>query len=59
MTSSARARIDLRDRQAERLGGLQVGHQLERRRLLYRQIGGLGALEDFADIDACLAIAVS
>src|SRR5499426_197747 len=34
------------DREAERLGGLGVDHQLERRRLLHGQVGGLGALQD-------------
>ena len=33
--------------EAERLGGLEVDHQLEFGRLLDRQIGGLGAVEDF------------
>src|SRR5882672_5674736 len=36
-----------RDGEAERLGGLEIDHQLEGRRLLDREIGGLGALEDF------------
>src|SRR5438093_93421 len=40
-----------RDRQAERLGGLQVDHQLELRGLLDREIAGLGALEDLVHID--------
>src|SRR5262249_57737378 len=40
-----------RDGQPERLGGLEVDDQLERGRLLDWQIGGLGALEDFVDID--------
>src|SRR5713226_87502 len=39
-----------RDRQAERLGGLEVDHQLELRGLLDREVGGLGALEDFVDV---------
>jgi hypothetical protein len=34
-----------RDSQAERLGGAEIDDQLERRRLLDRQIGRLGALE--------------
>jgi len=33
-----------------RLGGLQVQNQLELGRLLDRQVGGLGALEDTIDI---------
>jgi hypothetical protein len=36
--------------QTERLRGLQVDHQLENRRLLDRQIGGLGAARDQVDI---------
>ena len=39
-----------RDRQAERLGGLEVDHQLELRRLLDGQVAGLGALEDLVDV---------
>jgi len=35
-----------RDRQAERLGGIEIDHQLEGRRLLDRQIGRLRALQD-------------
>jgi DnaB-like helicase N terminal domain len=42
------------DRQTECLGGLQVDHQLEGRRLLDRQIGRLGAGENPADIDSNL-----
>ena len=56
MTSSARARIDWRDREAERLGGLEIDDQLEFGRLLDRQIGGLGALEDLPGVNADLAI---
>src|SRR4029077_2404716 len=41
-----------RDRQAEGLGGLEVDDQLEGRRLLDRQIGGLGALEDLSRVMA-------
>src|SRR5262249_29523287 len=40
----------LRDHQAERPGGLKVDHQLEGRRLLDRQIGGLGTLEDLSHV---------
>src|SRR6266568_5872315 len=36
----------LRDRQAEGLGGLEVDDQLNLRRLLHGDVGGLGALED-------------
>jgi len=46
----------LRHGEAERLGGLQVDHQLEPRRLLDRQIGRPGALEDLSDVNAGLAI---
>jgi len=39
----------LRDRQSKRLGGLQVDDKLEPGRLLNRQIGRSGALQDFVD----------
>ena len=39
-----------RDRQAERFGRLKVYDQLELRRLLHGEIGGLGALEDLVDV---------
>src|ERR1700686_1287876 len=39
---------------AERFGGLQVENELEPCRLLHRQVGGLGTLEDVAGIDADL-----
>ena len=39
----------LRDRQAERLGCLEVDHQLELGRLLDRQFGRFCALQDFID----------
>src|SRR5262249_56163926 len=35
-----------REREAERLGGLEIDNQLVLRRLLNREIGRLGALED-------------
>src|SRR5262245_16219304 len=38
------------DRQAEGLGGLEIDHQLERCRLLNREVGGLGAFEDLVDV---------
>ena len=38
--------------EAERLGSLQIDHQLEIGRLLDRQVGRLGALEDPSGIDA-------
>jgi hypothetical protein len=40
----------LRNRQAERLRGLEVDDQLELRRLLDGQVGRLGALEDLVDV---------
>src|SRR5215469_7897035 len=42
--------------QTERLGGLEIDNQLECRRALDRQIGGLGALEDPPDVNADPAI---
>src|SRR5262245_29654364 len=39
-----------RNRQAERLGGLEVDGDLEPRRLLYGEVGGLRAFEDSIDI---------
>jgi len=41
--------------EAELLGGLEVDHQLEGRRLLDRQIGGLLALENPSGVNASLA----
>jgi hypothetical protein len=43
-----------RDHQAERLGGLQVDHQLERCWLLDRQIGWPGAVENLPNVNAGL-----
>jgi hypothetical protein len=51
MTSSARARIDRGDGQAERLRGLEIDDQLEPGRLFDRQIGGFGARQNPTDID--------
>ena len=34
------------NRETDLLGGLEIEHQLELRRLLHRQIGGLGSLQD-------------
>jgi hypothetical protein len=45
-----------RDRQAERLGGLQIDDELEGRRLLHRQIGRVGALQNFSGVNTRLAI---
>src|SRR5262245_28772055 len=39
-----------RDRHAERVGGLAIDHQVEFRRLLDRQVAGLGAFEDLIHI---------
>ena len=47
-----------RERDAERLGGLEVDDQLDFRRLLHRQVGRLLALEDPAGIDADQTIRV-
>ena len=38
------------DVEAERLGGLEVDHQLELGRLLHWKIGGLGTPEDFVNV---------
>jgi hypothetical protein len=46
----------LRDGEAERLGGLEIEDQLECGRLLDRQIGRLGALEDLSGVNADLAV---
>src|SRR3981189_1978375 len=40
----------LRDRNAERLGGLQIDDQLELRRLLDGKVGWLRALEDLVHV---------
>ena len=44
--------------ETERLGGLEIDHQLELGRLHDWQIVGFGAAEDFAGIDASLAIGI-
>src|SRR5512132_1572450 len=44
------------DVEAERLGGLEVDHQLELGRVLYRQIAGLLALEDTIDVAGCASV---
>ena len=47
-----------RDRQAEGLGGLEVDDQLELRRLLDGQLGGLGALENLVH-EGCGTVGVA
>lgn len=42
----------LRHREAERLRGLQVDHQLEVRRLLHREIGRSGAAQQLRELAA-------
>ena len=49
----------VRHSEAEHPGGLGVDHQLELGRLHNRQIGGLGAFEDAASIDAGLTPCLS
>ena len=50
ITSSARASSGRRHGEAERLGGLEVDHQLVLGRRLHRQVGRLLALEDAIDV---------
>ena len=46
-----RSRQDVgRNRQADLLGGFEIDHQLELRRLLDGKVGGLGAFQDFVDV---------
>ena len=42
--------------EAERLGSLHVDHEFEFGRLLYREIGGLGAFKKLIDVAACTAV---
>src|SRR5882724_7232525 len=48
----------LRDRQPDGLGGLEVDHELELRRLLHGEIGGLRSPEDLVHKMGCAAIIV-
>jgi hypothetical protein len=43
-----------RDRQTERLGGLEVDEELELGGLLYREVGGPDAFEDLVDVQGSL-----
>jgi hypothetical protein len=45
-----------RNREAECSGSLEIDHQFEFGRLLDRQIGRLGAVENFSDVDADLVM---
>ena len=44
----SRGQQRFRDGEAEKLGSLKVDDELELGRLQHRQVGGLGAVEDFA-----------
>jgi hypothetical protein len=55
MTSSARPRIDCGTVRPSALA-LEIDYQLELRRLLDWQIGGLGAFEDFSGVNPSLPI---
>ena len=46
------------DNQPQRASGLKIDHELKSRRLQDRQIGGFGAFENLAGVDACLLIAI-
>ena len=46
------------NREAERLGGLEIDHQLEFGRLLDGQVGRFGAFEDLVDVDGGAPIQV-
>ena len=48
----------IRDGQSERLGGLEIEHQVVLGRLLYWQISRLFAFKNAADIDAAFAVRV-
>jgi hypothetical protein len=57
MTSSARSRIERRI-SIEIIRSPLIDHELESGRLLDRQIGRIGSLQDPAGVDAGLAIVV-
>src|SRR5437667_9017217 len=45
----------VRNGEADRLGGLEIDHQIELGRLQHRQVGGLLTLQDAPDVGADLA----
>ena len=47
-----------RHRQSERLGGLQIDHEIEFGRLHDRQVGGFFAFEDATDIGSGVLVAL-
>ena len=58
ITSSARASSGRRHVEAERLGGLEIDHQLVLGRRLHRQVGRLLAPEDTIDVAGRAAVLV-
>jgi hypothetical protein len=48
------ARIERRDCETEHVCGLEIDDQLEPGRLLDRQVGRLGSIEDLSDVNADL-----
>src|SRR5262245_63079408 len=48
-----------RNLKPQHLGGLEVDHQLELRRPFYREIGGLGSLEDLINVDCGTPVHIS
>src|SRR5512147_1016671 len=49
----------LRDLQSKSVGGLEVDHQLELRRLFHWEVGGFSTLEDFVHVGRCPLIICS
>src|SRR5882724_10726697 len=45
----------LRDRETDLLRRLQVNYELKLRRLLHRQVGGLGSFQDLVHVKSCAA----